>query len=156
MQIRSMELGSLTGHDAGRQLLETMYRELTGTPVPEIRVTDRGKPYFATGGWHFSISHTKRRVFCAISQAPIGIDAEELDRRIDLRLGEKILSETEKQRYAQWENKREALLRFWVLKEATAKFTGQGLGKAYWNTDFSPNDPRIFVMDNCYLAIVTE
>lgn len=156
MQLASAPLGELSGHEAGRRLLKKMYEQYTGKPMPSILTEKLGKPYFADKSLYFSISHTKRRVFCAISRNPIGIDAEERDRDIDLRLSEKILSETEKQRYDQWENKREALLRFWVLKEATAKFTGRGLGKNSWNTDFSPDDPRITVTDNCYLAIVKE
>lgn len=156
MKLRSMELGSLSGHAAGRQLLEAMYREQTGSIMPEILVTERGKPYFATGQLHFSISHTKRRVFCVLSEKPVGMDAEERDREIDLRLAEKILSGAEMQHYQSCPDKREALLRFWVLKEATAKFTGEGLRGYPNHTDFSPDDPRIFETDNCYLAIVEE
>ncbi len=156
MQLASAPLGELSGHEAGRRLLKKMYEQYTGKPMPSILTEKLGKPYFADKSLHFSISHTKRRVFCAISQAPIGIDAEERDRDIDLRLSEKILSESEKRRYEKAENKQETLLRFWVLKEASAKLTGRGLGKTCWNTDFSPDDPRITVMDNCYLAIIEE
>ena len=156
MEIRSMEVGSLSGHGTGRQLLETMYREATGMPMPEIRPGDRGKPYFATGDLHFSISHTKKRVFCALGDCPVGIDAEEADRNIDLRLAEKILSEAEMQRYQSCPDKREALLRFWVLKEAAAKFTGEGLRGYPNHTDFSPDDPRIQVLDGCYVAVITD
>jgi len=156
MHIRSMELKGLSGHDAGRQLLETMYREINGRPMPEICIADRGKPYFATGGWHFSISHTKKRVFCALSQKPVGIDAEETDRKIDLYLAQKILSPTEKAQFDQAPDPRAALLRFWVLKEAAAKFTGEGLRGYPDHTDFSLDDPRIIITDNCYLAIVEE
>ena len=155
MEIRSMELGSLSGHLAGRQLLETMYRERTGGPMPEIRIADRGKPYFVTGDLHFSISHTKKRVFCALSDRPIGIDAEEADRDVDLRLAEKILSATEMTRYQSCPDKREALLRFWVLKEAAAKCTGEGLRGYPNHTDFDLNDPHVQVLDGCYIAVIT-
>ena len=156
MEIRSMELGGLSGHEAGRQLLEAMYRARTGNPMPEIRLTERGKPYFAEGDLHFSISHTKKRVFCALGDRPVGIDAEEADRDIDLRLAEKILSGAEMTRYQACPDKREALLRFWVLKEAAAKRTGEGLRGYPNHTDFSPNDPRIQVLDGCYVAVITD
>ena len=45
-----------TGHEAGRKLLEKMYRELTGEALPPIAVTERGKPYFTEGSLYFSIS----------------------------------------------------------------------------------------------------
>ncbi len=85
----------------------------------------------------------------------MGIDAEEVDRDIDLRLAEKILSPEEKERYRKAENKREALLRLWVLKEAQAKLTGEGLRGYPTHTDFSPEDVRIQVKDGCYLAVMT-
>ena len=144
------------GHEAGRALLSRMYREVTGQPCPEIAVTDRGKPYFVGGTLHFSISHTKRHVFCALSDRNVGLDAEEMDRNIDLRLAEKILSESEKSRYGQTEDKRAALLRLWVLKEAAAKLSGEGLRGYPKHTDFAPDDPRILEIDGCYVAVLTE
>jgi phosphopantetheinyl transferase len=142
------------GHDAGRQLLADMYLEATGKGLPEIRVTDRGKPYFLDASWHFSISHTKNHVFCVLSEKPVGIDAEEKGRKADLRLADKILSETEKIRYEAAEDQRLALLRLWVLKEAYAKLCGRGLGDYLYETDFDPNDPRIQVIHGCFVAVL--
>ena len=84
------------GHEAGRLLLAEMYERHIGGPVPEILVAERGKPYFADSLWHFSISHSKGHVFCALSLKKIGIDAEELDRDVSLRLADKILSPAER------------------------------------------------------------
>ena len=145
-----------TGHEAGRALLARLYREEFGGELPAILRTERGKPYFAGGYPHFSISHTKGHVFAALSDRPIGIDAEEADRPIRLELAEKILSAPERIRYDAAEDKRAALLKLWVLKEARAKFTGEGL-RGYPNqTDFSPEDPRVFMKDGCYVAVIEE
>ena len=145
-----------SGHDAGRALLKRMYREETGEDAPEIATAERGKPYFVTGDLHFSISHTKNHVFCALSDKPVGLDAEEMDRESNLRLAEKILSESEKIRWEASADKRAALLRLWVLKEAAVKLSGEGL-KGYPNdTDFDPEDPRIMELDGCYVAVMTE
>ena len=122
--------------------------------MPEIRISDRGKPYFASGKWHFSISHTPRHAFCALSERPVGIDAEELDRDINLRLADKILSPSEKIRYAAAADKPAALLKLWVLKEAAAKLSGEGIYGYPDKTDFSPDDPRLQTIHGCYLAIV--
>ena len=143
-----------SGHEAGRELLARMYREKTGENCPEIAVEERGKPYFVEGNWHFSISHTKKHVFCVLSARPVGLDAEEADRRIDLRLAEKILSEPEKVCYEAAPDKREVLLKLWVLKEAAAKLTGEGLRGYPNHTDFSPNDPRVTEQDGCYVAVL--
>ena len=145
-------LNGRSGHEAGRQLLEKLYREYTGQECPEILTADRGKPYFAGNPVHFSISHTPRHVFCALSDRPIGIDAEETDRQVNLKLADKILSPAEKARF---DGTREALLRLWVLKEAAAKYTGEGLRGYPNHTDFDPNDPRIQEIDGCFVAVIT-
>lgn len=156
MVIQSAELGELSGHEAGRRLLEKMYREHTGKAMPPILVTDRGKPYFSEGDLYFSVSHTKRRVFCVLSDKPVGIDAEELDRQPGLRLAEKILSPTERVLFDKSQDKCMTLLRFWVLKEAAAKCTGEGLRGYPDSTDFCPDDKRIRMMDHCLVAVIEE
>ena len=154
MVLAGEALSGRSGHDAGRQLLEKLYYAQTGLPLPEIFVTSRGKPFFADSPWHFSISHSKGHVFCALSLRPIGIDAEEQDRQINPALAEKILSPTEYARYANAPDKRQALLRLWVLKEAAAKATGAGLAGYPNHTDFSPDDPRIQILSGCFVAVV--
>ncbi len=156
MLLRSQTIAPGQGHVAGRELLAQMYRELTGEALPEICVTKLGKPYFAEGSWHFSISHTKHHVFCVLSDRPVGIDAEELDRDIDLRLAEKILSASEKVYFDASEDKRLTLLKFWVLKEAAAKLSGKGLQGYPNHTDFSPEDPRLTTIDGCLVAVMEE
>lgn len=154
MRLGSCELAGRTGHDAGRELLASLYRAETGEDLPEIAVTDRGKPYFEDSGWHFSISHTKKHVFCVLARHNVGLDAEEADRDIDLRLARKILSPAEKARFDAASDKRTALLRLWVLKEAAAKLSGQGLRGYPNHTDFSPDDPRIRTISGCFVAIL--
>ena len=145
-----------SGHEVGRALLARLYREATGEDCPEIRITERGKPYFPESEWHFSISHTKNHAFCALSRENIGMDAEEMDRSINPKLAEKILSPGELERYRGLEDKRVALLRLWVLKEAAAKLSGEGL-RGYPNgTDFDPGDPAVQIIDGCYVAVLKE
>jgi len=156
MYLLDCELGEMTGHEAGRQLLEKLYRTYVGPDMPPIAVTDRGKPYFVDSPWHFSITHTHRRAFCALALRPVGIDAEELDRKIGLKLADRILSPGEKLRYDAAADKRRSLLTFWVLKEAAAKLSGEGL-RGYPNqTDFSLDDPRVTEINGCLLAVMEE
>ena len=154
MKIASMALEGISGHDAGRLLLRQLYRQETGGELPPILITDRGKPYFAEGDLHFSISHTDSRVFCALSHKPVGIDAEEADRDVDLKLADKILSPTEKARFAAAADKRTALLKMWVQKEAYAKLTGRGWGSYLYETDFDPADTK--ETDGHYVAVLEE
>ena len=156
MVVSSCELNGKPGHEVGRELLAALYRAETGEDLPEIRVADRGKPYFATGKWHFSISHTPRHAFCALSEHPVGIDAEESDRDISLRLADKILSPGERAQFDAAADKRLALLTFWVLKEAAVKCSGEGLRGYPNHTDFSLDDPRVCTMDGCLVAVIEE
>ena len=149
----------LNGQDsrvAGKLLLAHMYEELTGEAMPPIEKAPRGKPYFPGSDLHFSITHTKTTVFCAIADSEIGIDAEDLNRKVSPALAEKILSPHE---YAQYEavpdeEKNEALLRFWVLKEAEAKCSGLGLRGYPDHTAFDLDDPRVQKLAGCMVAVI--
>ena len=154
MELIWKKLDTEDGHTAGRQLLEQLYRQVTGAPIPPIAVTERGKPYFVEGGWHFSVSHTKRHVFCCLSEKNIGIDAEEMDREVDPRLAERYLSPSEKCRWEASEDKNAALLRLWVQKEAYAKLTGFGVGNYLRSTDFDPQNASILCIDGCFVAVL--
>ena len=156
MKIAFCELAGQTGHAAGRQLLAEVYRAETGKDLPEILISDRGKPCFAEGPWHFSISHTPKHAFCVLSRKNVAVDAEEADRKINLKLAEKILSPEEKGQYAAAEDKTKALLTFWVLKEAAAKLSGEGLRGYPNHTNFSLDDPRVTEMDGCLVAVMEE
>ena len=144
------------GHQEGRRLLEEMYHRYVGDEMPPILIEERGKPYFAGNSWHFSISHTPRHVFCALSQSPIGIDAEEADRKIKLRLADKILSDMERQQFDAASDPSKALLTFWVLKEAQAKRSGKGLTGYPNHTQFKLSDPRVREIDGCLVAVIEE
>ena len=150
MKLLWKNLNGENAHEAGLRLLESLY----GSPLPEIRRTKLGKPYFTDGSAHFSISHTKNTVFCVLSDRPVGIDAEETGRNIKLSLAEKFLSPTELAQFRASEDKRAALLKFWVLKEAAGKCAGQGLQLWPNHTDFSLNDPRLQEIAGCYVAVI--
>lgn len=156
MILASCRLNGQTGHEAGRQLLRQLYREAAGEALPPILTTPRGKPYFENSPWHFSISHTRRHAFCVLAGKNVAIDAEELDRPVSLGLAEKILSPGEKAQFDAAEDKRRALLTFWVLKEAAAKLSGEGL-RGYPNrTDFSLEDSQVKELDGCLVAILFD
>ncbi len=152
MEYRKIAPG--TGHEEGRKLLAQMYRRRTGENLPQILLGARGKPYFADSDWHFSISHTKNFVFCVLDKQPVGVDAEELDRDIKLSLADKILSPCEKAQYDAVEDKKRALLTFWVLKEAAGKCTGEGINGYPNKTNFTLDDPRVTEIDGCLVAVI--
>lgn len=147
MKLLWRRLRGENSHEAGRELL----RQLVGGELPEILLTPNGKPYFAGNMPHFSVSHTPNHVFCCVSDRNVGIDAEETDRKIDLRLAQRILSPAE---LAKFDGTEAMLLKFWVLKEAYAKLTGRGLGNYLQETDLDPETVQI--IDGCYVAVLEE
>ena len=90
------------------------------------------------------------------SEKNIGIDAEELDRTVNLKLAEKILSAGEKAQFDAAPDKHRALLTFWVLKEASVKLSGEGLRGYPDHTNFSLEDPRVTEMAGCLVAVLEE
>ena len=154
MRIAHCRLDGLSGHEAGRQLLAELFRQETGLDLPKILTTDRGKPYFPDSELHFSISHTPNHAFCVLSKHNVGIDVEEQDRNINLKLADKILSPVERAQYESAADPRTALLTFWVLKEAAAKLSGEGLRGYPNHTDFSLDDPRVTQIDGCIVAVL--
>lgn len=154
--LEGRRISAQEAHAEGRRLLRQMYESCTGEKMPAISVNSLGKPHFVGGALYFSITHTRGHVFCALSDKPVGIDAEEMDRNISLALADKILSPGERRQYAAAADKRLALLTFWVLKEAQVKCEGTGLRGYPVHTDFSLDDPRVQTRDGCILAVVEE
>ena len=136
--------------------MEALYREETGEALPNILLSVRGKPFFENSPYHFSISHTRKHAFCVLDRENIAVDAEELDRRVELRLAERILSPREKEQLDAAADKIRALLTFWVLKEAAAKLSGEGLRGFPNHTNFSLDDPRVREIEGCVVAILQE
>ena len=147
-------LDGRNAHEAGRQLLAKLYAQRYGEPLPPIERTDSGKPYFPGKSVFFSISHTPKNVFCVLSSRPVGLDAEEADRKVHSSLAKHILSPGEFAQYERAMDPRLALLTFWVLKEAEAKRTGRGIRGYPNDTDFNLTDPRVRMMNGCLVAVV--
>lgn len=154
MYFAHRELNGESGHEAGRALLAELYIRYVGGPLPTTAVTPMGKPYFENCPWHFSISHTKHHAFCALCDCPVGLDAEELNRRVNPILAEKVLSAGERAQYETAADQNRALLTFWVLKEADGKRSGRGVGFHPTHTNFMLTDSRVFEHSGCLVAII--
>ena len=108
--------GERSGSEAVYALLDHAYRSEFGGVMPEIKKTSSGKPYFPVFPYiHFSLSHSKTHVLCALSKDPVGADIES-PRKISRRT-------------IDYFSKPEELLLFdpldlWVLKESYIKLLG--------------------------------
>lgn len=156
LRLLGQQLGEADGHTVAYQLLEKLWQEETGKPFPTIARTEKGKPYFLGEKLHFSITHTKTCAFCALSDRPVGIDAEPLTRKIKPAHAQKLLSPEEYMQYENAADPNRALLTFWVLKEAEAKCTGEGIRIHPTHTTFSLTDARVQEMMDCLVAVIQE
>ena len=65
------------GSEAVYSLLARLFFEKYGGELPAIEKTKNGKPFFPDlPGVHFSLSHARTHVLCALSGHPIGADIE--------------------------------------------------------------------------------
>ena len=111
-------------------LLERALRDLGVSPVPEFAYGDLGKPYLPGCPIHFSLSHCKNAVACAVGDAPIGVDVQdEMD--FSSRLADRICSEEERIALEKAADRGRALTELWTKKEALAKRSGKGLRERF-------------------------
>ena len=118
----------------------------------DYQTTETGKPYF-TGrpDIHFSLSHTKGAVMCAISGSEVGCDIERIDRRMKLEsVASRILTDEELDRCRTSYDPTDGSIdpkeffRIWTRKEAYSKYTGQGLKQISDRFDLEKADAHIF------------
>ena len=135
-------------HRIGRRLLARALLEqyhLTdftcGTiPDDRIRTGQWGKPSLSSfPGIHFNITHCRGLVACAVSDKPIGIDAENI-RPFRDHLLPRVLTEEEQAQLAllgTTDRKRmEWFFRFWTLKESRMKHSGTGMSVPFTSFSF--------------------
>ena len=95
----------------------------------KIRLGVWGKPYIeGMEGYHYNISNTDGMVVCAVSQNPVGVDAERIKRLRPAVL--KKCCTSQEQEYisgAGKEKEEERFFQLWTLKESYIKMTGEGM-----------------------------
>ncbi|KPN13022.1 4'-phosphopantetheinyl transferase [Bacillus australimaris] len=115
----------------GEVFVRQMIHDLYDLPIDQIvfETEGNGKPVVRhIPSFHFNLSHSGDWVVCAIDDAPVGIDIEEI-KPIDLAIAERFFSPDEYQDLlSQPAERREAyFFHLWSMKEAFIKLTGKGL-----------------------------
>ena len=108
-------------------LLQRALREEYGiTEVPEFVYNEFGKPSFSNLPIHFSLSHCKDAVACAVSNHNIGIDVETIV-PYNPDVARRICTAAELKMLTQSEDKDVDFIKLWTMKEAISKYEGMGL-----------------------------
>lgn len=132
-------------HEAGRRqsvaayrLLQRALREEYGITEPqELAIGEHGKPTLKDHPEiHFSLSHCRVAVACAVSDRPVGIDIESI-RSYRPELAAYVLSEADLQEVMQAERPDVEFIKRWTQKEAFLKLTGQGISNEMKHLDMS-------------------
>jgi 4'-phosphopantetheinyl transferase len=109
-------------------LLKKGLREVYGlTENPLFEYGEHGKPsIIGHPEIHFSLSHCREAVACAVSDHPIGIDVESVQRYRE-SLAQYTMNDEELRLIAEAERPDVAFIRLWTMKEARLKLTGEGI-----------------------------
>ena len=91
----------------------------------DIKVYEKGKPYFPSLPVHFSLSHSRQMWMCAFGPRPLGIDIQQVTDCRWESISRRFYTEGEQHQVAM--GGIEGFFDVWVRKEALAKATGEGL-----------------------------
>lgn len=149
---------------AAHALARTMLAEATGIPAASLRFVKGpyGKPEMVRGAGerqvHFNISHTNGLVACAVgADCALGVDVENTERTTSLDIAHRYFAPEEAAIVlsALPEQRVELFYRFWTLKEAFIKATGEGLSRPLASFSFTLDPIRItFYRDREYAGPV--
>jgi 4'-phosphopantetheinyl transferase len=138
-------------YTAAHALVRSMLSEATGQSTSTWRFVRGafGKPGLAAdfrkSNLHFNISHTRGLVACAIACHEVGVDVERSDRTIDLDIARQYFAPEEVRILSSVppNQQGETFFRFWSLKEALIKATGEGLSRPLSSFAFAFDPVRI-------------
>ena len=120
-------------------LLQCALREEYGiTEVPEFVYNEFGKPSLSNLHIHFSLSHCRDAVACAVSDHNIGIDVETIV-PYNPDIAHRVCTEKELEILENSENPDLDFIKLWTIKEAISKLEGFGL-----SLDFKRIRPKLY------------
>ena len=123
-------------HERDRRLNVAAYRllhralmtEYGINELPQFTYDSNGKP--ALAGYpdiHFSMSHCRVAVACAVSDRPVGIDIETLDHYSE-GVAARVMNDDEMRQILESPYPNVAFTRLWTMKESLFKLTGDDCG----------------------------
>lgn len=104
---------------------------------PEISVNEYGKPYLEKSDVFFSLSHSGKLAFCAVSGHELGADVQQAG-SYDSRLAKRFFTAGEIKYIESCPDMDMAFARVWALKESYIKAVGMGLGMPLNSFDICP------------------
>lgn len=108
-------------------LREALSKKYSLADAPVFEYGEYGKPFLqGAEGIHFSMSHCRQAVVCAVAGFPLGVDVESL-RPYNERLARYTMNDEELSRIESSPLPEVEFVRLWTMKEAVAKLSGRGI-----------------------------
>lgn len=121
------EMGQRTCAAAYLLLCRGLREEYGITELPIFEYGEHGKPsILGHPEIHFNLSHCREAAVCIISDYPVGVDVESV-RPLKDSLAEYTMNDAELDEIRQAANPSLQFTRFWTMKEALLKLTGEGI-----------------------------
>ena len=138
----------------GAGLLLVLALETRGIDGRTVRIAEGpyGKPYLQDfPGLHFSLSHSGKWVMCALSDAPVGCDVEQIARGTE-KLAGRFFHPAEQAALAaagpeNGEARRREFTRIWTRKESYVKATGTGISVPLEKFSALNDSPEVHYLD---------
>ncbi|MBQ8658009.1 MAG: hypothetical protein IJ506_02645 [Clostridia bacterium] len=133
--------------------LRKIFSERYGIKNAEFYRNEHGKPFLKNGTPFFSVSHTEKLFFVAVSSQPVGLDAEERTRKVNfLPIVKKYPF------FSPAPENAEAFLREWTVFESAVKYLGESI--AIVGKRLLKNDPAFcfasFEKDGHFISVCTK
>ena len=126
-------------------LLRHALREEYGiTEIPEFVYNEFGKPSLPNLPIHFSLSHCKDAVACAVSDHNIGIDVETIV-PYNPDVARRVCTAAELEMLEHSENKETDFIKLWTVKEAISKYEGMGLSLPFVNIEIGDYNMKTII-----------
>ena len=118
------ELDQRLGIAAYRLLQDALLDNYGIKDLPQFTYDQRGKPLLSGHpDIHFSLSHCREAVACAVNDQPVGIDIETLEHYSE-EVAENVMSKEEMRQIKASPNPALAFTRLWTMKESLYKLSG--------------------------------
>lgn len=137
-------------------LLQRALREEYGiTEIPEFVYNEFGKPSLPNLPIHFSLSHCKDAVACAVSDHNIGIDVETIV-PYDPDVARRVCTAAELEALERSEQKDADFIKLWTMKEAISKYEGMGLSMPFAGIAVSNYSIQTWECDGIIMSCYTH
>lgn len=111
----------------------------------------------------FNISHCDLGAVCVIDSCEVGIDIQDYA-SVSANIAEVVCTDAEKEEILSSPDPQKSMCRVWCLKEAYAKYTGEGIGGKLLEFSGKPNDQfihagkhfTVFDLGNCCMVVCGE